>query len=656
LISTSDEYKTREQLLEEIVELRQQVSVNTYLLGAIEATPVGVVITDSNLIDNPIIYSNPAFTLSTGYQPSEITGKNCRFLQGKDTKPLTISAIRDSVRQSSPFCGEILNYKKDGTAYWNLLKLDPIFDENGKCAYYVGIQEDVSESKDKDEKLKDSLEQLQLSTDTAKLGMWQLEIATGRLEWNDQQLVIYGLTRAQYEEDIEAWQSQIHPEDVAHTNNKMEELSRGIKVFDLEFRIIRADGQTRTINGSGSPIYSDKGELVKLMGINVDITERRKLEVQLRQSSKMHALGTLAGGIAHDFNNIMAIILGNTELCLMRMSPDSEGREQLEKVTQAGERATELVRQIMTFGRMNPVNFIPLNLADSVKEFLKMIRATVATNVKISADLIEPCPIIRAEETRIHQILLNLCNNAVQAMGSKSGEIVIGLEVVEHVFTDPDTMVEASCEAICLSIQDSGQGIEAKTLERIFDPFFTTKKVGEGTGLGLSVVHSIVMQQQGHISIESTRGLGTKVSVLFPVIDDLVVEQLTVPQLQVRQHRGNILIVEDEQALGSMHQLFLETQGYSVTLCSDGAEALLVFAENINKFDLVLTDYAMPEISGLELASKLLAMRPELPIILSSGNSNQFSEAKASEIGVRCCLDKPVSLLQIQETIDSLLA
>ncbi len=407
--------------------------------------------------------------------------------------------------------------------------------------------------------------------------------------------------------------------------------------------------------------YVSKGQKKIIESVH-DLTERlqakekrKNLEYQLRQSQKLEAIGTLAGGIAHDFNNILGTILGFTELVIKKLPENSNEKKYLDEVYNSGERAADLVSQLLTFSRLEDLELKPLQLSVLVREVLKMMRATIPANIEIRQDLKSESSLIMANRTQIHQVIVNLFSNAEYTMRGKGGILEVKLVKARYI---PDQWAKSGLKKgnsyLKLSVSDTGSGMNVQVKERIFDPFFTTKQIGEGTGLGLSVVHSIVKNHHGEITLKSKPNKGTTFHIFFPIVEgvsETEIEKIS-PPLKGNEH---ILVVEDELALSEYVEISLKSMGYQVTVINDSIKALKVFKALPDEFDLVFTDMAMPKMTGYDLSQKLLEIRPDLPIVLATGYSNSISEKKAKTAGIRKFLLKPVNMTTLTQAIrDSL--
>ncbi len=439
--------------------------------------------------------------------------------------------------------------------------------------------------------------------------------------------------------DINIWDN---PED---RTVLVDELQESGQVTNLEANFRMKDGTIKTALMSANLIHL-KGE-PHILSITRDITARKKaerdkakLEAELRQVYKMEAIGTMAGGIAHDFNNILTIILGNADLARFVIKEDGPGRQYVDQILKASGRAKEMVRQILAFSRKTKQDLVPVKPYLVFSETLKLLRSTIPSSVQIHQDLDSQCRTIKADPTQLNQVLMNLCANAVHAMDEK-GALKVSLQ--EEKLGEDDTNHKTDMQPgpyALLSVSDTGNGIEPEVKERIFDPFFTTKKVGEGTGMGLSVVHGIVENHGGMIAVDSTPGKGTTFKIYFPVAEkSAVVARNIVPF----QYKGDehILFVDDEKSLVELAVEMLQLHGYRVTSSTDSRKALETFEANPDDFDLVITDQTMPAMSGVELFAKLLKIRPDLPVILCTGYSSKISDERAKELGFADYFLKP---------------
>jgi len=375
-----------------------------------------------------------------------------------------------------------------------------------------------------------------------------------------------------------------------------------------------------------------------------------QMESRLLQAQKLEAIGTLAGGIAHDFNNILAAIMGNAEMVQQILPADSTAYQHVTQVLNSSNRAKNLVKQILAFSRKSEEDKQPLEIKRAVEEVLKMLKSTLPATIEIR-DNIASDAWITGNVTQLHQVLLNLCTNAFHAMREQSG--VLGIDVCDASISSANAGLYHDLpqgDYVQLSITDTGPGIDRKIIARIFDPFFTTKEVGEGTGLGLSVVHGIVKDHRGDITVESTPGQGTVFHVLLPRIEPQVVEKEKLEQ-PLPGGTERILLVDDEDVIVEVGQRMLGMLGYRVTGARSGAEALDIFKKGPAAFDLVITDYTMPMMTGCELAKELMAVRPDLPVIVCTGYNETISAEKAKNRGIREFLLKPLNLRQMGELV-----
>ncbi|HEY1107927.1 MAG TPA: ATP-binding protein, partial [Opitutaceae bacterium] len=385
--------------------------------------------------------------------------------------------------------------------------------------------------------------------------------------------------------------------------------------------------------------------------------ERKHLEEQFRQSQKMEAIGTLAGGIAHDFNNVLAAITGYTELAKMEVQGNADLAEYLKAIGEGGARAADLVRQILAFSRLQEQRRNPVQLAPVIEEALKLLRATIPVSIEFDISLERGGPAVLADPTQIHQVLMNLVTNAAQAMRARPGRLGVTLESLvldrEFVSLHPG-LHQGLYQRLCVS--DTGHGMDAATQGRIFDPFFTTKAPGEGTGLGLAVVHGIVQAHDGIITVYSQPGQGTRFHLYFPAHLDDSGGFANVPAAAPRGRGEQILLVDDEQPLITMGRRMLERLGYRCAAFTHPAEALQAYRQAPETFALAITDLTMPTMSGIDLAEQLLQLRPDLAVILTTGYNASLTPERVRALGMRQLLLKPLTLNTLAEAVHRELA
>jgi PAS domain S-box-containing protein len=475
---------------------------------------------------------------------------------------------------------------------------------------------------------------------------------------NSSSMVVFGKDP---EELIGKTDSDLWPEDTAvHLEDIDRLVLENQQVINTTSQIPLMD-QTRHLIVIKFPIQHRKEGLL-LGGIIFDVTAKVKaeeskaqLEQQLIQSQKMEAIGTLAGGIAHDFNNILAAIFGYVELIRMDLKDNPNTEHQLNQVMQASLRAKELVHQILAFSRKQEQERRPVDLTPLIKETIKLLRASLPSSIEIKHQLNAKGALIMADATQIHQVIMNLSTNAAHAMESNGGVLTVHLskatiaspEEAGKQGVSPGTYLE-------LCIEDTGHGIAPAQIERIFEPYFTTKPQGKGTGMGLAVVHGIITSHGGTIVAESQLGKGSTFRMLMPLTNQKD-EPIQVTHQELPKGNESILFVDDEEYLADVVHRMLTRLGYQVNCCTDPEEALATFSENPEAFDLLITDMTMPHMNGDILARKALEIRPNLPIILCTGYSEQITAEKAAELGIASFLMKPITISDLSCTLRGVL-
>ncbi len=519
----------------------------------------------------------------------------------------------------------------------------------------VAIYNDVTDQKMNELALKKSQENFELAMRASNMGIWNWDIKTNTLDWNDRMYELYGIKKSDFPNIYEAWLNGLHPDDRAENDKISEQARRGEREYDTQFRIILPDGSIRFIKALGEVAWDSKGNPERMTGINYDITESKKAEERILQAQKLESVGILAGGIAHDFNNILFPIIGMSEMLLEDLSPDSEEYGNAQEILAAGKRGSDLIKQILALGRQSENKMMPVHFHEILKEVLTLCRSTIPANIDITHEIQENVYPVTANPTQMHQLTMNLITNAYHAIDGTSGtihltfkEIVLGLDDVKNYLLAPGRYA-------LLSVSDTGSGIPKALIDKIFEPYFTTKEKGKGTGLGLAMVHGIVKEHQGDIKVYSETGRGTTFNVYLPTME---APGQTVSSFMEESHAvgtERILIIDDEAVIANLERQMLERLGYQITTCVSSLDALEVFRSDPDSFDLVLTDMSMPGMTGDELAGELLLIRPDIPIVLCTGFSEKIDEDTAITMGLKGFLMKPVVQQDIAQTIRKIL-
>jgi len=624
------ELTTVKDLLTETIEQRNAI-VNTSVDSIISIDSSGI-----------IMSFNHSATTMFGYSENEMLGQNVSILMPPLIKEHHDSYIvnyqHSDIQIAIGNKRELTAVKKDGSHFEIELSVSVFHTRTGKG--FAGIIRDISSRKKMEahqHKLQSQLEQSEKTYKelytNAPVSYVTIDCNSGKLlKYNNEFITLFGYQKSEYEQlnISDLFDSTFDNNELILSNimnsQRIKEVSIQLKRKDLTplwICLSTKQGSNKTINCT-----------------LLDITQLKDTQNQLVQSQKLEALGTLAGGIAHDFNNTLAIITGNAELAL-QIQQDAKQNVQIKRILMASEKATGLVKQILDFSRKSPHELSPINLSQLVHESIVMLSSILPKNIEIKQQLTKNCPAIMGDKTQIHQLLTNLISNSQHAIGNQNGTISITL----HEFDNH----------IKLVIEDSGCGFSDKNQTKIFDPFYTTREVGSGTGLGLSIVHSIIDDHGGTISIDSKLNIGTTVILCFPINGEYSTEKIA-DEVELSNCSGNILVVDDEPALLDIYRTVLENTGYNVTTWNDSTKALSSFKEDPSFFDCVLTDYSMPNLSGRELSEQLLEIRPNLPIIIITGQSETFGPKDAKNMGLKY-LYKPIELaLLVDQVVDSIVS
>jgi PAS domain S-box-containing protein len=566
------------------------------------------------------------------------------------------------------FVSEFRMRAKDGHWVWVLDRGRVVHRGNdGKARRMIGTHADISERKRNEHALRDSEERLQRALEASRLALWDLDLATGEVFLSDTWSEMLGGVRQPTRTTFDALTALVPEEDQPRVAAAMGDALRGVTPgYTVEHRVHRTDGKTLWIVSQGRVVERDAGGRARrAVGTNRDVTERQnarakqlQLESRLREAQKLEAIGTLAGGIAHDFNNIMAAILGNVALARQDVRQGHPAQAYLEQISKAGQRARSLVQQILAFSRQQPGEFISLSLRPVVEETLAMLQSMAGDGTQLRQTVADIPLRVMGNATQLQQVLLNLGSNAWHALPGGVGLIEIGLE--ETRFGAGELRVPAGLAPGAyahLWVRDNGSGMDDETRQHIFEPFFTTKRVGQGTGLGLAVVHGIVESHAGAVDVTTTVGAGSTFHIYLPLVDDESGPAPLQPaHTDALRGRGqHVLYVDDDEVMALMVHSLLQRLGYRATCTLDAREALSLAERDPERFDLVVTDFNMPNLSGVDVARRLADIRPSLPVVISSGYISEELRAAAAELGVRAVIQKEHTFEELGAVLDSIL-
>ncbi len=616
-----------------------------------------IVILDRN---GRIQYSSPNVTRHFGWQPEELMAQELGATMHAEDRERVESCIGQLMAQPDKTVTLTYRYRTRDDHYRHIeLTLVNRLD-TPRIQGLVGNFRDVSDRIASEQALRKSEQALKKAQAIAHVGNWEFDTTSQTIQGSDEWLRIYGFDPSYAKIALDQVQSLIAAEDRPKAQKALNNLLYSNDEYDITFRIRRADDNRLVwLHSRAELLDNGNGRPPTVAGVIQDITpfkqaeeEKAQLENQLRQAQKMESIGTLAGGIAHDFNNILSPIIGFAEMTASDLPADSQAHANLEEILKAGRRAQEMVQQILTFSRHNNQECKAVQITPIINESLKLMRSSLPATIDIRAHLEDENGFVMGDATQIHQMIVNLCTNAYHAMREAGGVLNVYLD--ETCFDTPNEAPLVGMRPGCFTrirIQDSGHGIAPDVLERIFEPYFTTKGPGEGTGMGLSMVHGIIKHHDGAIGVDSALGAGTTFSLYLPQIvhkDDTSITE-TMDFIPLGNER--LLLVDDEAPLLDMQRQMLERLGYEVTASNSSVEALSLFCRNPEAFDLMITDQTMPNLTGGELAAQVLHIREDLPIILCTGFSESISPETAAEIGIRRYLNKPIALKTLARTV-----
>ncbi len=605
-----------------------------------------------------LTFFNDSLCEISGFPREQLMGMSNRAYMNAEDAKRVFQAFNKVYETGEPIKGlafELLE-KKDMSRRYLETSVSLITDESGKPTGFRGVLKDVTDRIQAEAALKDSEQKLRNIVEHSN-ELFYLHGIDHRLIYVSPQCMDYfGYTQ---EEMKVKWMDLMTDNPVNEAGyaltQKAIQTGRRQDPYLLEGR--KKDGSTLWLQIDESPVTDEKGSVLFMAGAARDITKQRlaeeekeRLEFQLRQSQKMEAIGTLSGGIAHDFNNMLAIILGNAELAIEDIPGWNPGHGKLKEIRSTCLRAKDVVQQLLAFSRKTQVSKQPIQIDSVVKDTLRLLRASIPANIEIRTHIDEGIRTILGDATQINQVLINLCTNARDSMPEG------GLLKVTVTNTAPENGEKQRFGEghVKLTVTDTGSGISPKDLNRIFDPYFTTKAFGKGTGMGLAVVHGIVKAHGGMIQVKSEPGQGSTFEVFFPATEQAPALKIQ-DDASIPEGTERILFVDDEDLIADLNHSILERLGYQVTSTTRSTEALEIFRNKPNQFDLVITDMSMPKMTGDQLIKELLKIRPDIPILLCTGYSERITEEKAQELGIRAYAQKPLELKKLAKTVRSVL-
>ncbi len=623
---------------------------------AVEQTSHSIIITD---LAGCIEYVNRAFSDISGFAAEEVLGQNPRMLRSGQTPASTYTQMWSTLGRGDIWQGEFINRRKNGEIYHESARVSPVRQPDGRITHYLAIKEDITEYKRTANAIGESKILLQRVIDSTPDWIHVKDREHRFMLVNQSFASAFNQTP---ERMIGRYDTDFLPADVCYGNpdkgiegfHNDEVVFSGQSIHDPCDRIFFGNGEYRVFDTFKGPLRDSSQEIYGVLCYRRDITarfnteqEQKALETQLKQAQKMELIGHLAGGIAHDFNNILTSMFGYAEL--IQMSADVKQNPQLsqylQEILQAGIRAKELVAQLLTFSHKRGVATEAIDVAPIVKEVARLLRSTMPTSISIKTDIATVLPEVLISPVQLHQILMNLGVNSRDAMaGAGTIEIKAELTVVNVAKACDSCHQRFSGRYLMMSVRDTGSGILQEDLLKIFDPFFTTKEVGRGSGLGLSVLHGIVHSANGHIEVLTMPGAGTDFRIYLPAQSrkSARLAHDGKPAAENTVVCGHVMVVDDEASIVGFMTTLLENFGCRVTGLTSSTEALQLFQRDPYCVDMVITDQTMPELTGAELARTMLACRPDIPIVLSTGYSNVIDEESARQIGIRRFLVKPV--------------
>lgn len=586
---------------------------------------------DWNIVSGELYFS-PGYFRMIGFEPHELKHEFSTWAERvhPDDYEQALQANTECIEGTTEsFSVEFRMLAKTGEWVWILGRGAAVERrEDGRATRMIGTYTDINSLVAARSALRDSEERLKLATTAAHLGIWDWNLQSNALIWNDRVFEIYGVSKTNSSVTKKIWEEAIHEDDRSEAVGRLNSALKSDDFYETEYRIVRPDDSVRSIK-SFCAIIRENGSAIRVIGVVMDVTDRRMMEQQIRHTQKMDAVGRLAGGIAHDFNNKLTVILGYSELMkMLECTIESRCDSYLDEIIKAANHSQEITRKLLAFSRDESLESCRMDINHMLTEMERTLGRLIGEQIDILFERVDGLWPVRMNPTEYDQIIMNLVVNARDAMPD-GGRIVIstGNETVEDYISNTG-MNSVPGDYAVTSLRDSGCGISREIIERIFDPFFTTKPTGKGTGLGLSTVYGIVSRSRGFITVDSEPGKGSTFKIYLPRLNDLAEDSSPIEEMEEIKGDGIILLVEDEEAVRYMTQLFLESIGYRVIVAESAGQAVSLCEDGELTIDCVLSDVIMPEMNGKQLQEKVNVIRPGLPFIFMSGYTSDILTAQ----------------------------
>lgn len=637
--------------IQDLTERRSSEEEFQKLFVAVQQSPSIIVLTDNK---GRIEYVNPKFTLVTGYRTEEVVGKNPKILKSDRVSREVYASLWKTISKGEDWKGELCNRRKDGSFYWENATISPVRNSEGAITHFLKVAEDITEYRLAAKALKRSEEKYRQLFEESKDVVYITSYEGRFIDVNQAGVKLFGYSSKEELKGVDIAQTLYkNPKDREVMQREIRK--RGF-LKDYEIELKKKNGQIISALITNSILYDEAGNVTGYWGFIRDITEKKQLEQQFFHAQKMESIGLLAGGIAHDFNNILSAIMGYASLMKMKMDQKDPLYEHVDVIESSAERAAELTTQLLAFAREGDYHKSTCNVNIIFQETVKLIKNTFDKSIAIETRFSPFLPPVIGDSGQIHQVFMNLCLNARDAMPD-GGRLIIETGVTEISEAYGKTHIDAKTgKHVVVYVTDTGTGMDEATKQRIFEPFFTTKEQGKGTGLGLAVVYGIVKKHGGFIHVYSEEGKGSTFKVYLPVKSGPKIDKADKDEPVQDGHEG-ILVVDDEFSVRNLASAILKGHGYKVFLAMNGEEAVEVYKKNKKRIDLVILDLIMPIMGGITTYEKLKKINPQLKVLLSTGFSLTGKAKELLQSGLCDLIQKPFQvkslLLKVRQSLDS---